>query len=62
MVVNLIILDQNVIWYIQYLQHVVEYVGLGRETNEEQEKDCVEEEFQVARAELNRCDEGTGQV
>ena len=60
MIVNLIILDKNVIWYIQCLWHVVEYVGLGRETNEEHEKGCVEEEFQVARAELNRCGERTG--
>ena len=48
----------RLVWYIQCLWHVVKWVGCDRETNKEHDKDCIEEGFQLARAKLNRSDEG----
>ena len=40
---NLIGLAWHVVWCIQDLRHVVECVGHGRNTNKENDKDCVKE-------------------
>ena len=47
MIVKLIALAWNVVWYIQCLWHVVECI--------EDCKDCVEEGFQWARGKVDRC-------
>lgn len=57
MTTNLIGLAWNVVWYIQCFWHVVKWIGHDRETNEEQENDCVEEGFQLARKKLDGCGE-----
>ena len=45
------------VWYIQYLWRVVEWVGHERISNEKHDKDCVEEGFQLAREKLDRAGE-----
>ena len=37
-------------------------VGLNRETNEEHDEGCVEEEFQLARVKLGKDGEGSSEV
>ena len=45
------------VWYIQFLWHMVEWVGCKRESNEEYSKDFHEEGFQLVRAKLGKSGE-----
>lgn len=42
------------VWYIQFLWHMVEWVGCKRECNEEYGKDSNEEVFQLVRTKLGK--------
>ena len=46
------------VWYIQKLWCVVEWGRKNRETDEEHDKNCVEEGFQLARGKFDRHGEG----
>ena len=43
-----------VVWYIQFLWHVVKWVGCERESNEEYDKDFIKEGFQLGREKLGK--------
>ena len=46
------------IWYIQYLCIWSNWVKQNKETDEEDDEDCVEERFQLARVKFDRDREG----
>ena len=46
------------IWYIQYLCIWSNWVKQNKETDEEDDADCVEERFQLARVKFDRDREG----
>ena len=45
---------EHIVWYIQYFRREDKWVGRGREITEGYDKDCIEQEFQLARAKLAR--------
>ena len=47
------------VWYIEYLWRKTEWVGSRRKNNDEYDKDCVQEEFQLVRTKLGRDGEGS---
>ena len=40
------------VWYLWW--HVVEWVGQNKETDEEHDENCVEEEFQLTRVKIDK--------
>ena len=50
------------VWYIEYLWRETEWVGSRRKNNEEYDKDCVQEEFQLVRTKLGRDGEGSMEI
>ena len=42
----------HIVWYIQYFRREDKWVGRGREITEGYDKDCIEQEFQLARTKL----------
>ena len=50
------------VWYIEYLCREAEWVGSRRKNNEEYDKDCIQEEFQLVRSKLGRDGEGSMEI
>ena len=42
----------HMVWYIQYFRREAKWVGRSREITEGHDKDCIEQEFQLARTKL----------
>ena len=54
MIINLTGLAWHLVWYVQCLSHVTEWIGCDREIHERHNKDCFEESFQLVQVKLRR--------